>query len=114
MLYDENPDSILHELGNRDDGLNADYFRFVIDPYNLRQDAFDFGVYASGVQTDAKFTDPTFNAVWESAVKINDKGWSVEMKIPYSAIRFPKNLSRNGRFRRLVISDALMSLINGA
>ena len=90
MLYDNNPDSILHELGNRDDGLNADYFRFVIDPYNLRQDAFDFGVYASGVQTDAKFTDPTFNAVWESAVKIHDKGWSVEMKIPYSAIRFPK------------------------
>ncbi|HRH65752.1 MAG TPA: DUF5916 domain-containing protein [Bacteroidia bacterium] len=90
MLFDTHPDSILHELGNRDDGLNADYFRFVIDPYNLRQDAFDFGVYASGVQTDAKFTDVTFNAVWESAVKINSQGWSVEMRIPYSAIRFPK------------------------
>src|SRR5689334_9658575 len=34
MLYDTSPDSILHELGNRDDEeLNADYFRFVIDPY---------------------------------------------------------------------------------
>ncbi|HNP49258.1 MAG TPA: DUF5916 domain-containing protein [Bacteroidia bacterium] len=90
MLFDTHPDSILHELGNRDDGLNADFFRFVIDPYNLRQDAFDFGVYASGVQADSKFTDPTFNAVWESAVKIQSQGWSVEMKIPYSAIRFPK------------------------
>ncbi|MCX6292137.1 MAG: DUF5916 domain-containing protein [Bacteroidetes bacterium] len=91
MLYDTHPDSILHELGNRDDyDLNADNFRFVVDPYNLRQDAFDFGVYASGVQTDSKFTDPTFNAVWQSAVKINDKGWVVEMRIPYSAIRFPK------------------------
>src|SRR4051812_14787393 len=30
MLYDDHPDSILHELGNRDDqGLNADFFRFV-------------------------------------------------------------------------------------
>jgi hypothetical protein len=91
MLYDNHPDSILHELGNRDDGdLNADGFRFVIDPYNKRQDAFDFGVSAAGVQADSKFSDATFNAVWESAVRITDKGWSLEMKIPYSAIRFPK------------------------
>jgi hypothetical protein len=91
MLFDTNPDSILHELGNRDDDdLNADFFRFVIDPYNLRQDAFDFGVNAAGVQADSKFTDYTWNAVWASAVKINDKGWCVEMQIPLSAIRFPK------------------------
>src|SRR5258706_7258937 len=91
MLYDTHPDSILHELGNRDDGdLNADVFRFVVDPYNLRQDAFDFGVNAGGVQADSKFSDGTFNAVWASAVKINDKGWCVEMEIPLSAIRFPK------------------------
>lgn len=91
MLYDANPDSILHELGNRDDyDLNADNFRFVVDPYNLRQDAFDFGVNAAGVQADSKFSDYTFNAVWKSAAKINDKGWCVEMEIPLSAIRFPK------------------------
>ncbi|MBI4931567.1 MAG: carbohydrate binding family 9 domain-containing protein [Bacteroidetes bacterium] len=90
MLYDTAPDSILHELGNRDDeGLNADKFRFVIDPYNTRQDAYDFGVYASGVQTDWRFSDYTYNAVWQSAVKILSNGWSVEIKIPYSAIRFP-------------------------
>src|SRR5690242_11663364 len=53
ILYDTHPDSILHELGNRDDdNLNADFFRFVIDPYNKRQDAFDFGVSAAGVQAD--------------------------------------------------------------
>lgn len=90
MMYDSSPDSILHELGNRDDeGLNADKFRFVIDPYNTRQDAYDFGVFASGVQTDWRFSDYTYNAVWQSAVKILSNGWSVEMKIPYSAIRFP-------------------------
>ena len=99
MLFDDRPDSILRELGNRDDELNADYFRFVIDPYNLRQDAFDFGVYASGVQVDSKFTDPTFNAVWESAAKINDKGWSVELRIPYSAIRFPKKSIQEWAFQ---------------
>lgn len=91
MLYDTSPDSILHELGSRDDNdLNADFFSFRIDPYNTHQDGFIFTVYASGVQVDQKFSDPTYDAVWESAVSINEKGWSVEMKIPYYAFRFPK------------------------
>lgn len=122
MLFDTAPDSILHELGLRDGAdpsntnnggftdINADYFRFVIDPYNTRQDAYDFGVYASGVQADARFSDYLFDAVWESAAQINDKGWVVEMKIPYSAIRFPakpvqqwalqitRNIRRNREF----------------
>ena len=105
MLFDNHPDSILHELGSRDeDDLNADLFRFVVDPYNLRQDAFDFGVNAAGVQQDRKFSDETFNAVWSSAVRINDKGWCVEMEIPLSAIRFPKkNIQEWGvQFTRMI------------
>ena len=83
MMYDTSPDSILHELGNRDDfGLNADKFRFVIDPYNTRQDAYDFGVSASGVQTDNRFSDWTYNEVLQRAVKILSNGWSVEIKTP--------------------------------
>lgn len=89
MLYDSSPDSIRHQLGNRDDNVNADIFRVVFDTYNTQQDAFDFSVTASGVQLDSKFSDGSYNAVWESAVKINEKGWSVEIKIPYSALRFP-------------------------
>lgn len=92
MMYDTSPDSILKELGNRDDDeLNAEKFRFVIDPYNTRQDAYDFGVFSSGVQVDSRFSDETYNGVWQSAVKILDNGWSVEIKIPYSAIRFPNS-----------------------
>lgn len=90
MMFDPHPDSILHELGMRDDDLNADLFRFVIDPYNIRLDAFEFAVFASGVQQDFRFSDYTYNAVWESEVKINEQGWCVEMKIPYSALRFPE------------------------
>ena len=91
MLYDTAPDSIAHQLGNRDDNLNADIFRIVFDTYNKEQDAFDFSVTASGVQLDSRFSDPLYNAVWESAAKLNNKGWCVEMKIPFSALRFPKS-----------------------
>lgn len=90
MMFDPHPDSILHELAIRDaQGINADQFRILFDPYNKRQDAFEFGVYASGVQVDSKFSDPTFDAVWHSETKINEHGWVAEMMIPYSAIRFP-------------------------
>ncbi len=92
MMYDSSPDSILHELGLRDEveNLNADYFKVAFDTYNNRQDGYIFAVSASGVQTDYKASDPTYDGVWQSAVHIGKNGWSVEMKIPYSAIRFPK------------------------
>jgi Domain of unknown function (DUF5916) len=88
--YDTHPDSILKQLGKRDDeNLNADLFTIRIDPYNNQQDAFNFGVFASGVQMDSKFSDYTFDAVWNSDVSFDEKGWYVEMEIPFSAFRFP-------------------------
>jgi hypothetical protein len=95
FLYDRNPDSILHQLGNRDDeDLNADEFGIQFDTYNNQSDAYTFQVSASGVQSDFRINDITFNAVWQSAVKINNQGWCVELKIPYSAIRFPAILQQ--------------------
>ena len=88
--YDSHPDSILTQLGERDDNLNADSFTFSIDTYNKMLDAFTFSVTSSGVQSDSRISDPLFNAVWESAVQIVADGWIAEIKIPYYAIRFPK------------------------
>ncbi len=88
--YDEHPDSILTQLGERDDRLNADRFAVSFDTYNKMLDAVTFSVSSSGVQSDSKVTDPLFNAVWESAVQIVDDGWIAEIKIPYYTLRFPK------------------------
>jgi hypothetical protein len=41
------------------------------------------------VQFDNRFSDLTYDAVWNSMVKISSKGWTAEIQIPYSAIRFP-------------------------
>jgi hypothetical protein len=88
--YDTHSDSILKQLGKRDEAdLNADNFYVKLDPYNNQQDAYQFGVYASGVQMDSRFSDETFDAVWNSEVSFDEKGWYVEIEIPYSAIRFP-------------------------
>ena len=94
-MFDSAPDSILHQLGPRDEWQNnTDAFAIMIDPYHDRRNAFLFAVTAAGVQTDSRFifdkSDVSLNSVWYSAVMINTKGWHVEIKIPYQAIRFPK------------------------
>ncbi len=94
MMFDNAPDSILKELSKRDDEeKNFDIFGIWIDPYGNGMLEYNFGVTAAGVQIDAKYSssDVDFNwdAVWKSAVKINDKGWIAEFAIPFSALRFP-------------------------
>lgn len=100
MLFDSSPDSILTELGLRDadDKLNADQFWVDINPFNDGIYGFRFKVSASGVETDINMSgssgdrgDINWDAVWRSHVSMTDKGWIVEMEIPYSALRFPKN-----------------------
>lgn len=89
-------DSIWMQLTARDNlqgYTDALYLGF--DTYHDGQNAFGFGVSPQNVQSDFKMyqnssTDDTWDAVWESAVTINDDGWYVEIKIPYSALRFPK------------------------
>jgi len=91
QMYDTSPDSILTQLGNRDDeDLNSDFFGIEFDTYNNQLDAYSFFVTASGVQSDFREFDNTYNAVWESKTKITANGWTAEIKIPFSAIRFPK------------------------
>lgn len=98
-MYDTSPDSILMQLGNRDESPNADYFSVKFDTYNNQQDAYVFTVYSSGVQADYRYNDFNFNAVWESETVVNDKGWTAEIRIPYSAIRFPAKDKQEWRFQ---------------
>ena len=94
-MYDPHPDSILRQLGLRDEEhLNADMLSIELDTYNNQMDAYSFTVTASGVQLDSRESDETYDAVWDSKVQITSEGWIAEMKIPYSAIRFAKNHSQ--------------------
>ena len=111
FMYDSSPDSILKQLTQRDETGNADQISLAIDTYNDDQHAFAFSVTAAGVQIDERIGPnidedeaSDFDVVWESAVKINEKGWVAEIKIPFSAIRFPgKNVQEWGvNFKRVV------------
>ena len=94
MMYDNAPDSILKELSTRDEKMkNADLFGIWLNPFNDGQVEYEFSVTAAGVQADSKISstsyDNSWDAVWKSSVKINNKGWVVEIAIPFSQLRFP-------------------------
>lgn len=98
-MYD-NPDSVVHELVSRDQIGNADFIGVVFDTFLDGVNGYGFFVTAAGVQFDAKYSligneDENWNAVWESSVKLDNKGWTAEIKIPYSALRFSSKEIQN-------------------
>lgn len=94
FMKDIATDSVLRQLSSRDNFQNTDQFGITIDPYQSGLNGFGFFVSASGVQMDEQYSDGSsnraWNAVWESEVGLRQDGWTVEMRIPYSAIRFTK------------------------
>ena len=92
ILYDNEPGKIQREVTNRDVFGVSDHFSVAINGFNDGQQDFRFYVSASGVQMDCIATeggeDFSWDAIWDSSVKITDFGWVVEMKIPYAALRF--------------------------
>ena len=93
-LRDDAPDRIVRQLSRRDAVPEADSFTLFLDPHRDRRTGVVLQVSAAGVQRDAaiyddNFEDDTWDAVWESAVAVDGGGWSVEMRVPFSQLRFP-------------------------
>ncbi|RYJ52788.1 hydrolase [Flavobacterium petrolei] len=93
MMYDDNPDKILREITQRDNFGTSDIFGVFINGFNDGQQDFQFFVNAADGQADCITTDTngedySWDAVWKSKAVITAKGWIVEMRIPYAALRF--------------------------
>jgi hypothetical protein len=92
--HERTRDSISKELVGRDVvGVN-DFVGVILDTYHDKINAVGFYVTPYGEQFDAKYSngnngeDPSWNSVWDSEAKVHEDGWSFEMRIPYSALRF--------------------------
>ena len=94
--YDSNPDSILARLVRRDFvwGDPSDGTVLYLDSYGDKRNGYFFYVNAAGtladglLENDNKQTDLSWDAVWEGVPHIDNEGWSVEIRIPYSQLRF--------------------------
>src|SRR5215467_7817446 len=94
-LFDKEPQKIVRQLSRRDDVPDADYFIVQLSPNHDGLTGSLFQVSAAGVQRDAiisndNFQDQSWDGVWESAVHNTDDGWTLEIRIPFSQLRFPR------------------------
>jgi hypothetical protein len=96
---DPEPARIRAYLRDRDAAWGDDHVGIILDTYNDERRSFEFFVNPLGVQMDKIHNDTgggggpnagdSWDAIWDSAGRINDDGYTVEMRIPLSQLRFP-------------------------
>ena len=98
QLNHPDPENIPKEFGRRDWGVfgKSEAFSISLDTFDDRFNSFGFVVSSAGIIADLYrsgdfgYSSLNYDTVFDAKVHINDQGWSLEMIIPYSAIRFPK------------------------
>jgi hypothetical protein len=94
--HDPEPKQIRARLSARDNAFQDDFVGVALDTFNDQRRAFEFFVNPLGVQMDMTQNemtggeDDSWDAIWDSAGRITDTGYIVEMRIPLSSLRFPK------------------------
>ena len=96
FLHDSKAHTIDQSLARRDDYFPSDWFAFYVDPYNDKKTGYFFAVNAGGTRLDGvlfndSWDDWSWDGIWESKTAVTDKGWTVEMKIPFSQMRFKQS-----------------------
>lgn len=97
VLYDSV--GVASRLGRRDaDMEDSDWFSIALDTYHDHLTAVRFMVNPAGVRGDEILAggdedegDESWDPVWDVATAVWDGGWSVEMRIPFSQLRFPRS-----------------------
>lgn len=93
-LYDHDAAQISQRLSSRDADADADRVNIYLDPNHDHKTGVQFRVSASNIQKDTvlfndTWDDQTWDAVWQSATSVDGEGWSAEIRIPLSQLRFP-------------------------
>jgi len=111
LLYQES--EVLAKVMNRDVLTKGDdCFVLVIDPYNDNRSGYGFWTNPLGTQTDFRINDDgqsidvNWDAEWLTASTIHDKGWTLEMAIPFKSLRFKSGIDTWGvNFGRVYLAN---------
>jgi hypothetical protein len=100
--YDSEPSKVKAAVSKRDAIFQDDLIFIILDPFNDQQSGFSFIVNPHGIQGDGMVNvqgnlDLSFDAVWYSAGKIDDEGWTAEARVPLTSLRFPSRKTMTWR-----------------
>jgi hypothetical protein len=96
---DPKASEIRAHFADRDAPFQEDTVGFMLDTFNDGRRAFQFRINARGVQMDAfnsdvdDIEDWSWDAIWEAKTRIGADGFTVEVAIPFSSLRFPRGAS---------------------
>ena len=96
---DPDPKAIRAHLADRDTPFRDDFVGLMLDTFNDERRGYEFFVNPLGVQMDLSLDetaaeeeeDPAWDAIWKSAGRIGETGYTVEMAIPYTSLRFQRS-----------------------
>ncbi len=92
-MYDTAPDSIVARLARRDVSIASDRVSLYLDPFHDHRTGYYFMVNAAGTVYDGTISndgwdDGSWDGVWDAKVHRDLQGWTAEMRIPFSQLRF--------------------------
>ena len=96
-MYDsEGAHGVMTRLVRHDATFDSDYLQVVIDGYHDHLSRAFFEVNPSGAKSDyigvgTSCCDNSWDPVWEAATHIDADGWTAEIRIPYSQLRFSRD-----------------------
>lgn len=92
--YDRNPERVYGRLTRRDQRAAADQFSISLDSYYDRRSAFEISINPAGARRDVfifddgRGEDDSWDPVYDWATRVDSLGWTVELEIPFSQLRF--------------------------
>ncbi len=100
-LFDSEPDKVKGLLARRDDGTSSDLFEVFLDSYHDHLTASRFRVNPAGAVRDAAIgsdgnEDDSWDPVWSAAAQVDSLGWTAEMRIPLSQLRYNPHVNEWG------------------
>src|SRR3954471_23783507 len=86
-------DQLLPGNGNNGsfNSLTSDKLIVVLDPYHNHIDQAWFEINPAGVRGDQFNGDPSWDPIWQAASHVDSLGWTAEIRIPYSQLRFSRD-----------------------
>ncbi|HEV3051378.1 MAG TPA: DUF5916 domain-containing protein, partial [Longimicrobium sp.] len=94
-MFKNDPNTLQAPVSRRDNGNQAEHIWISLDTYLDRRTAYSFGVTAAGTRMDWYHAtddegdvDLSFDPVWQAEVQRDSLGWTAEMRIPFSQLRF--------------------------
>jgi len=91
--YDDEPNKIKANVSKRDAMFADDTVGLCLDTFNDAQNAYlliinPLGIQGDGLMNSIGNMEPSMDFVWYSKGQIDDKGYTVECRIPLESIRF--------------------------